>query len=335
MRSTGIGSWPGTEMLDALKIAFAECPELPYLPELPERGPYAGLIGRGTALLSGLSVDLHPAGWRLTDASGRDHRRAQATLRSDLDLLEEAAQGYQGPIKIAAAGPWTLAGSLEHPRGDKVLADPGARRDLGQSLAEGLVELVGELDRRLPDVHLIIQLDEPSLPAVLAGAIPTASGLSRHRSIDIPEVSGSISAIAEGLGGAGVETWVHCCAAERTRSNSCTGRESAAVLVDLDQLRPADWDVIGTAIEAGLVIGLGVLPSGRVPTADVIADRVVSALRPLDLAPGDHHPYGDHAGVWTGREQCRRRGAGPAHSTHRRRYRDRPVGRMRSGTGRG
>ncbi|RKH77014.1 methionine synthase, partial [Corallococcus praedator] len=29
--STGIGSWPGTELADALKIAFAECPDLPYL----------------------------------------------------------------------------------------------------------------------------------------------------------------------------------------------------------------------------------------------------------------------------------------------------------------
>ena len=144
--------------------------------------------------------------------------------------------------------------------------------------------MVGELDRRLPDVHLIIQLDEPSLPAVLAGAIPTASGFSRHRSVDIPEASGSISAIAEGLGGAGVETWVHCCAA-KPPVELLHRAGAAAVLVDLDRLRPADWDVIGPAIEAGLVIGLGVVPSGRAPTADLIADRVVSALRPLDLAP--------------------------------------------------
>ena len=40
--STGIGSWPGTDAADAIKIAFAECPELPYLPELPARGPHAG-----------------------------------------------------------------------------------------------------------------------------------------------------------------------------------------------------------------------------------------------------------------------------------------------------
>ena len=135
--STGIGSWPGTEQADALKIAFAECPDLPYLPELPDRGPHAALTGRGTALLTGLGIDLTSAGWRLADSSSRDHRRAIATFRSDLDQLEEIAQGYEGPIKVAVAGPWTLAAALEHPRGDRVLADPGARRDVAQSRSRG------------------------------------------------------------------------------------------------------------------------------------------------------------------------------------------------------
>ncbi len=44
--SSGIGSWPGTDLADALKITFAECPDLPYLPELPARGPHTALIGR-------------------------------------------------------------------------------------------------------------------------------------------------------------------------------------------------------------------------------------------------------------------------------------------------
>src|SRR5215213_623066 len=56
IRSTGIGSWPGTDMADAIKIAFAECPDLPYLPELPARGPYAELIGRFIVILPGLPV---------------------------------------------------------------------------------------------------------------------------------------------------------------------------------------------------------------------------------------------------------------------------------------
>ena len=99
IRVSGIGSWPGSDMADAIKITFAECPDLPYLPELPARGAYAAMIGRSTALLTGLAVDLQPAGWRLTDGSGRDHRLAIGTLRSDLDLLEEHAQDYAGPVK--------------------------------------------------------------------------------------------------------------------------------------------------------------------------------------------------------------------------------------------
>ncbi len=165
-------------MADAIKIAFAECPDFPYLPELPARGPYAQLIGRSTAFLAGLAVDLQPAGWRLTDASSRDHRLAISTLRSDLDVLEELAQGYEGTIKLSVAGPWTLAAMMERPRGDRVLGDRGARRDLSQSLAEGIGQLVAEVNRRLPDIDPLIQLDEPMLPAVLGGSIATASGLS-------------------------------------------------------------------------------------------------------------------------------------------------------------
>ena len=99
-------------MADAIKIAFAECPDLPYLPELPARGPYAGMIGRATALLAGLAVDLQPAGWRLTDGSGRDHRRAIGTAAVTISTSwRSSAQGYAGPLKFAVAGPWTLAAS--------------------------------------------------------------------------------------------------------------------------------------------------------------------------------------------------------------------------------
>ena len=142
----------------------------------------------------------------------RDHRLAISTLRADLDLLEEHAQGYQGTVKLSVAGPWTLAAMMERPRGDRVLADPGARRDLSQSLAEGTAQLVAELIRRLPDIEPLIQLDEPMLPAVLAGTIPTASGLSRHRAIEPNEVSGAVIYARDRL--APTPIAVHCCAAD-------------------------------------------------------------------------------------------------------------------------
>jgi methionine synthase II (cobalamin-independent) len=287
IRTTGIGSWPGTDMMDAIKIAFAECPDLPYLPELPARGPYAQMIGRSTAFLAGLTVDLQPAGWRLTDASSRDHRLAISTLRTDLDLLEEHAQGYQGTMKLSVAGPWTLAARMERPRGDRLLADHGARRDLIQSLAEGTAQLVAELVRRLPDVEPLIQLDEPMLPAVLAGTIANASGLSRHRAIESSEVSAGIIHTRERL--APTPVVVHCCAAEPPiellRFAGVSG-----VLLDIDQLSGADWDAVGATLEAGPWIGLGALPTDRglhpdQLGPDQVARRVIGPLRDLGLEP--------------------------------------------------
>lgn len=283
--STGIGSWPGTDLTDALKITFAECPDLPYLPELADRGPHADLIGRGTALLTGLGIDLQPAGWRLTDISSRDHRRAVATLRSDLDQLEEIAEGYAGPLKIGVAGPWTLAASLEHPRGDRVLPDTGARRDVVQSLEQGIVELTAELARRLPDTTLIIQLDEPSLPAVLGGDIATASGLARHRAVDIPEVSTAYSRLVERLGG--VPVVVHCCA-PGAPIPLLTSAGVLGLALDLGLLGTADWDALGAALEQGHWLLAGALPTtdpsaGR--TADQVAAAVLGPLRRLELPP--------------------------------------------------
>lgn len=284
--STGIGSWPGTEMADALKIAFAECPDLPYLPELPGRGPYAGLVGRGTALLTGLGIDLQSAGWRLTDVSSRDHRRAVATLRSDLDQLEEIAQGYEGPLKIGVAGPWTLAASLEHPRGDKVLPDTGARREVGQSLEQGIADLVAELARRLPEVTTIIQLDEPSLPAVLGGDIATASGLGRHRPVDIPEVSTVYTRLVERLGDTPVV--VHCCAPGTPIELLATAGVTGLAL-DLGLLGTADWDAVGVALEQGHWLLAGALatsdPSAPAETADQVAATVLGPIRRLELPP--------------------------------------------------
>jgi methionine synthase II (cobalamin-independent) len=282
IRTTGVGSWPGADMVDAIKIAFAECPDLPYLPELPARGPHAQMIGRSTAFLAGLAVDLQPAGWRLTDASSRDHRLAISTLRADLDLLEEHAQGYQGTIKLSVAGPWTLAAMMERPRGDRLLADHGARRDLSQSLAEGIAQLVAELMQRLRDVEFLIQLDEPLLPAVLAGTIPTASGFSRHRSVEPSEVSTALILALTRL--APTPVAVHCCAAgvpvELLRSAGVAG-----LLIDMDQLSSTDWDEAGASLEAGQWIGLGALPTDRALGPDELARRVLRRLRDLNVEP--------------------------------------------------
>ncbi len=328
LRSTGIGSWPGSDPAQAVRIAFAECPDLPYLPELPARGPHAALIGRGTAVLTGLGIELQAGRWRLSDRSGRDHRRAVSLFRADLDLLEETAQGYVGPVKIAVAGPWTLAAQLEHPRGDKVLADRGARRDLGQSLTQGLADLVTELQRRLPDVGLLVQLDEPSLPAVQAGGIATASGLHRHRSVDLPEISAAYSAITGRLGEHRVDVWVHSCAPEvpvgLLHRAGVTG-----VLLDLDQVGAREWDEIGPAMEGGLVLGVGAQPTDRRMTPDQVAEPGPPGAPPARPGAGGDGPLRPDSGVRPGRQHPGRRGRGPAQRPDGGPHRERAAGRVR------
>ena len=140
--ATGVGSLPGDDehaYAEAVRIVLGELPDLPHLPELPGRGAIATMTGRALAVMSDLGADLQPAGWRLTDAPGVDHRRARSLLAQDLDTLEEQAQESERVrFKIQVAGPWTLAATVEKPRGDKVLSDFGARRELAQALAEGL-----------------------------------------------------------------------------------------------------------------------------------------------------------------------------------------------------
>jgi methionine synthase II (cobalamin-independent) len=287
--ATGIGSWPGDdaqEYAEAVRVVLGEAPELPYLPELPGRGAAAGMVGRTLALITDLGFDLQPAGWRLTDASGVDHRRARSLLAQDLDQLEEQAQDVRGTLKVQLTGPWTLAAAVEKPRGDKVLADHGARRDLAQALTEGVATHLADVRRRVGAERVVVQVDEPGLPAVLAGQVPTASGFGRHRSVHPPEASQALEWV---LGAAGEEPWVHACAAgvpwALLRTAGARGLSG-----DLSLLEADDLDVFAAALEAGERVALGVVPSTEPetpPTERSLTERVLRFLDLLGLDPDD------------------------------------------------
>jgi methionine synthase II (cobalamin-independent) len=201
-------------------------------------------------------------------------------LAEDLDVLEELADGYTGPLKLQITGPWTLAATVERPRGDKVLADHGARRDLAEVLALGLGDHVAEVRRRVPGAELVVQLDEPALPAVLAGAIPTASGWSKHRSVDGPGAVELLSLVTTAA-----PTVIHCCAA-RPPIEVFTKSGATGVAVDISLLGTPAWDQIALAAEAGTTLYAGVVPTtGALPNPEQAADPLVRRWRELGLDP--------------------------------------------------
>ncbi|WP_328339342.1 methionine synthase [Micromonospora sp. NBC_00421] len=271
--ATGIGSLPGTDIAEAQRIVLGELPALPHLPELPARGPGADMIGRTGGLLVELPVELYAARWRIAPRPGRDLRRARDLLERDLDQLAEQAEAYAGPVKVQATGPFTMASAVELPIGGRLLRDPGAVRELTASLAEGLRLHVAAVARRLPRASVLLQLDEPSLPAALAGRIRTESGLGTYRPVDTAVAR---TLLGEVITAAGVPTVVHCCASDVPLELI---RTAGAVGVSLDLALVTDLDPLGEAIDAGLGLLAGVAPTqppsaGRAPTSAQLADRV-------------------------------------------------------------
>lgn len=288
---TGLGSLPGTDFRQAFGMTLEQVPDLPYLPELPARGPWAGLIGRGTALLAGLDAEYAAGQWRLSGSPGMDQRRARSLLRDDLDRAQEYAPDYSGAFKVGVPGPGTLAAALLRPRGGRVLADRGARTDVAASLAHGVADLVTDLLGRWPGLQLVLQVDEPALPAVLAGSVPTEGGFFRHRAVDLPEAVASLAALTGAADAHGVRTAVvHCCAAglplDPMVGPSPDGAGFTAVSLDLDTLAASDRDGIGRAMEAGATLYLGCQPASGPPLpAGALARRVLAWVRPLELGP--------------------------------------------------
>ncbi|MER7456270.1 methionine synthase [Micromonospora sp. NPDC126480] len=271
--ATGIGSLPGTDIAEAQRIVLGELPALPHLPELPARGPGAELIGRTAGLLVELPVELYAARWRVAPRPGRDLRRARDLMERDLDQLAEQAETYAGPVKVQVGGPLTLAASLELPIGGRMIRDPGAVRDLTGSLAEGVREHVAAVARRLPQASVLLQIDEPSLPAVLAGRVATESGFGTYRAVE-PGVAAAL--LGDVVQAAGVPVVVHCCAPEVSLE---VVRQAGAVGVALDLGLVTDLDRLGEAIDAGLGLLAGAAPTqppsaGRAPTSAQVADRV-------------------------------------------------------------
>ena len=227
------------------------------------------MVGRSLGLLvtaTGEFVgETTPSGWRLAGTRagadpGRAMRRAASWLAQDLDSLEQQLAGFTGVVKVQVAGPWTLAASVETSRGTRLLATrPRAESSLG-ACGEVVAMHVADVARRIPGASVAVQVDEPMLPAVLAGRLRTASGRGAVRAPGEPEV------VAASRGG----QW------RRARCRSAARRALLRHDVPYEssggrgsRWSPSTWSIhrqaadaeLGQWWDAGRAVALGALPS--------------------------------------------------------------------------
>jgi methionine synthase II (cobalamin-independent) len=288
--ATGVGSLPYSDPLEAVRVVLGELPEFPHLPELPGRGPGADMVGRTAGLLVDIPVETQPSGWRLAARAGRDVRRARDMLAHDLDALEELAGRHTGALKIQLCGPWTLLASLERPNGHRAISDPGLRREVVESLVQGVTDHVHSVARRVASARLVLQLDEPSVPAVLAGRIPTASGLGTVGPMSSEDVRAGLAEVisAASLATTGdVPTAVHCCA-EGAPVSLFRAAGAVAVSCDLERLTVADDEALGRAVDAGVSLWLGAVPatSSQPQDTELLPAQRQTAVRAPLSGPG-------------------------------------------------
>ncbi|WP_454789386.1 methionine synthase [Mycolicibacterium lutetiense] len=285
--ATGIGSWPGTEPRAAAEVVVGELHTLSHLVELPARGIGADLIGRAGALLVDIGIDTVPRGYRMAPGRSTALRRAVSLLGEDIDALEEAWEraGLRGSgraVKVQAPGPITLAAQLELPNGHRAITDRGALRDLSASLAEGLAIHRAEVARRL-ETPVVVQLDEPSLPAALAGRLSGVTSFTPVHPVDEPLAMNLLDACVAAVGS---DVALHSCAPELPWK-ALLRSAVHAISVDVATLTPADLDGIGEFVESGRTVLLGVVPStapeGR-PTGEEVAKTAVALTDRLGFA---------------------------------------------------
>ncbi|WP_019203938.1 hypothetical protein [Tsukamurella sp. 1534] len=265
--ATGIGSHPGTDPREAAATVVGEL-AVPYLPELPARGLGADMIGRSAGLLVDMGLDTSTTGYRIGVPAGRTAQLVVDHLRRDLDALEEAYEvaGRRGSglVKTQAAGPLTLAAGLELPNGHRVPRDRGAMRDIADSLAEGLSRHVADLRARC-GADVVLQLDEPSMSAVVRGGVPALTRLDPIRAVPAPEAAELLARVCEAVD---APVLLHLCGPVEWDVVRRVPVDGA--LVDVTRLSSADYDGFGALAESATVVGLGVVPP-------VPGDRPVAA----------------------------------------------------------
>ncbi|MDO5619577.1 hypothetical protein [Kocuria sp.] len=298
--STVLAQLPGTDMMETITVLRGELgsPHRAVLPILADRSDTAGTVPRSVAVLTDLWCDLQPHGWRLTRHQGKESRAAASLLTSDINALADVVgaeqDGDRGAVTVEITGPMSLAAQLSLHNGERVLQDHGARRDIAEAMADGVVPLIRGLTHSVGGRQVVLRLAEPLVHRVAFGQIPTASGYRTLRAVARPEINQALRLVADAARAVGAAVELVLPRGEDPRD---FGPELAdTVFRNRPGPDPRDWEPVAALVERGQGAGLllpelvdGQRSESGTPRESRTGDLARSIIRPwqdLGLSTG-------------------------------------------------
>ena len=332
---TGTGPWPGTDALEAQSVVVGDLVDTPVggrgaaVHRAAGRARPVERPGRARGRAARRAADRarrRTAGsWRTTPAAtwaGRRRTCARTSTRSRWPRT-----GTRARSSCRCSGPMTLAASLYLSRGDRVLSDAGAVRELAASLAAGIAEHLAALRRCRARRRPIVLLHEPLLAQVMAGVLPSFSGYSALRSVPGPVAAAPPRGRRGGRAAAGASSVVVHGGTAWSSLGAIRASGADGFALAVAALDERSWERVAEVVEGGLAFWPELPPqaSSQCAGPDVAgqADLLLRPWRSVGLPAGRLRDVvllaGDATGVGSSRRRPRRAGRARARRAARRR----------------
>jgi methionine synthase II (cobalamin-independent) len=264
--STGIGSLPHCDPGEAVEFALRHAPRLPFAPSLPARSRREGMVAQAASGIVGIEItddgslvfeerNIDPEAPLLDPFFSSD---AYVGLRAFLTSVADNT----GPIKVSLTGPVTLGVALHAAGLDADLAFRIAGATT-RARARALLDLV---EQRVPQSHLVVFVDEPSLVGLTERTFP----IGPLEAVDL--VSGTLADIETRA-----TSGLHCCGAADWRLLLQSGPQILSLPVD-----GGGAELAGGTFADHLERG-GWIAWGSVPTDRPVGTTVDRLWRQLSL----------------------------------------------------
>lgn len=282
-------------MLETVTVLRGElgAPHRGVIPVLAARSDTAGPIPRTVSLLTELSCDLQPHGWRIRRHTSKESRAAEALLASDINVVADVIGAEDGgdhsPVTIEFVGPISLAAQLYLHHGERVVQDHGARRDVGEAMADGMGSLIPRVRQSLEGRDVVVRLDESWLHRTVTGQIPTASGYRTLRAVARAEAMQTLRGVAEAA--RAQSATVEILVSPEQDPREIDEQVADAVLLNHPGSDPHAWEPVAAVVDSGRGIGvlLPELTQGAqrqpLPRTGDLVRSITRPWRSVGLAP--------------------------------------------------